>query len=98
MTHRYMMATKAVHKLGDISRKTPDLCRIAREDGDDWIGSWVDGYGFVEVRFPKATTRDLTAEEVARYNGRFLTINGSPWGKLDISTSTPTSAGGRETP
>lgn len=30
----HMMATTATHKLGDISRGTPSLCRVYAEDGD----------------------------------------------------------------
>ena len=26
---KYMMATTAIHKLGDISSDTPDLCRVS---------------------------------------------------------------------
>jgi hypothetical protein len=64
---RYMMATAAYHKLGDISRDRPDLAVIYGEDGDDWIGQWAAGFGFVNVRFPKATTRELTGAEKAHY-------------------------------
>jgi len=41
---KYMMATKAVHKLGDISRDTPDLCIIHGQDEKKsyWtMGNWV---------------------------------------------------------
>lgn len=60
-----MMATKAIHKLGDISRDAPDYC-VVREDAadpDNYIGDWVTGYGFIDVKFPKATTRECTPAE-----------------------------------
>lgn len=69
---RYMMATTAIHTLGDISRDEPDLARIYGEDGDDYIGQWVAGYGYVNVRFPKASTRPLNAKEIAYYRTRVL--------------------------
>ena len=75
---RHMMATKAMHKLGDISRDEPDLCRIYAEDGDDWIGSWVTGFGFFDVHFPKATTRPLTPEEVAHFEKQSIQIASHP--------------------
>jgi hypothetical protein len=50
---RYMMATTAIHQLGDISRDKSDLCYIHGEDGDNFIGRWATGYGFVNVKFPK---------------------------------------------
>lgn len=68
MSQRFMMATKATHQLGDISRDEPSLAYIDRDDGDDWIGQWVTGFGYINVRFPKDTTRELTAEERARFS------------------------------
>lgn len=82
---RYMMATKALHKLGDISRDQPDLCLIRDEDGDDFIGEWVTGFGYIQVRFPKATTRDLTDAERARYDGQELELSGRDWGRIDLA-------------
>lgn len=81
---RYMMATAAHHKLGDISRDEPGLAYIDSEEGDDYIGQWVTGAGYVHVRFPKATTRDLTAEERARFNGRELEMSGRIVGRIEI--------------
>lgn len=60
---KVMWATTAIHKLGDISRDEGDHCHIFGEDGDNYVGNWITGYGFIEVRFPKSTTRDLTPEE-----------------------------------
>ena len=63
-----MMATKAIHNLGDISRDIPDLCYINTEDDDNYIGGWVSGFGFINVKFPKNTTRELTPEEYKKYH------------------------------
>lgn len=68
------MATKAFHNLGDISRDEPDLCAISDEDDENWIGNWVTGLGFVFVKFPKETTRELTEEEFTYWNGRPIQI------------------------
>lgn len=76
-TDCYMMATNAIHKLGDISRDVPSLAIIYGEEGDDLIGEWVTGIGYVNVRFPKATTRELTAEERAEYNGKLIDTAGA---------------------
>ncbi|MBI1975038.1 MAG: hypothetical protein HYS57_01605, partial [Parcubacteria group bacterium] len=78
----YMMATKAIHKLGDISREEPDLCIIHSEDAENYIGNWVTGFGFIDVKFPKGTTRELTNEEKEKWNGRQITIGGSPIGTI----------------
>lgn len=78
MPSKYMMATTAIHQLGDISRDTPDICRIYGEEGADYIGEWVTGFGFIKVRFPKATTRDLTPEEVEHYHGKRYRIGSQP--------------------
>jgi hypothetical protein len=60
---RIMIATTALHQLGDISRDEPDFCIIYSEADDAYIGRWLEGLGFENVRFPKETTRDLTSEE-----------------------------------
>lgn len=75
---KYMMATTAIAKIGDISRDEPDICRIDREEGDDYIGAWVTGFGFFDVRFPKATTRELTDAEFEHYNGKRYQISSQP--------------------
>jgi len=75
---RYMMATKALHKLGDISRETPQLCDVYGQDKKNFIGSWVEGFGFFDVRFPKNTTRELTEEEKKKWDGKIIAINDDP--------------------
>lgn len=68
-----MMATRALSGVPDItqaldiSRDEPDLCIIRREEAGCYRGEWSQGFGFVEVRFPKETTRDLTDAERAHY-------------------------------
>lgn len=69
MNSKYMMGTTAIHGMGDISRAEPDLCVVDHEEGDNYIGNWVCGFGFVSVKFPKATTRDLTPDEIEKYHG-----------------------------
>ena len=77
---KYMMGTTAIHMLGDISRDKEDLCHIDREEGSDYIGSWVTGFGFIEVRFPKISTRDLTPDEIDFFDGRHYRIgSGFPY-------------------
>ena len=75
---RYMMATAAIHQLGDISREKPDLCIIEGEEKGNYIGRWVEGYGFINVKFPKATTRELTDEEKERFDGQQVVIGSNP--------------------
>ena len=84
MKPKYMMATKAIHKMGDISRDKPDLCIINSEDESNYIGNWVTGYGFVEVEFPKETTRELTEEEIKNYNKSFIRLSDNPPIKLKV--------------
>jgi len=64
----YMMATKAKHQLGNLSRDEPDLCYVKEENESNYIGSWVTGFGFFGVEFPKNTTRALTDAEIKKYN------------------------------
>lgn len=83
--NKYMMATTAIHKLGDISSSVPDLCHVKYESETDYYGSWVEGFGFFNVRFPKETTRELTEEEIAKYDKMCLYISGNPIGRIRIT-------------
>lgn len=71
MKCKYMIATDAQHKLGDVSRTDSDLCLVENEDADNYYGQWVTGFGFVNVRFPKKTTRELTTAEAKQYAGTY---------------------------
>jgi len=74
------MATRAHHDFaGDISRTEPSLAVIEDETDTDWIGQWVTGLGFLNVRFPKATTRALTPDEVELYDGRLVEAGNGLW-------------------
>ena len=69
MRDKYMMATRATHKTGDLSRERPSLA-IIYPDGereDHYVGEWAAGIGFINVEFPKDTTRPLNDEERERY-------------------------------
>lgn len=90
---RYVMATAAHHKLGDISRDEPDLAIIDREDGDDYVGQWVTGAGYIEVRFPKATTRELTEAERDRYRGRHYGVHSWAMTRIEFDDDVPPNAG-----
>jgi len=81
---KYMMATKAIHIMGDISRDEEDLCVITEEDEENYIGNWVFGFGFIHVKFPKATTRELTQEEIDEYNKGYVQINNQVPIKLNV--------------
>lgn len=60
------IGTTALHKVGDISRDEPDYFVLNKEDNETdeyYIGSWVTGFGFINVKFPKETSRPVTDEE-----------------------------------
>jgi hypothetical protein len=88
----YMMATRAMHKLGDISRDDPDLCIVDGEDGDDYIGVWVTGAGYIDVRFPKATTRELTEAERDHYRGRYFGVHDWAMSRIEFDDNKPKGA------
>jgi len=82
-----MMATKADHEFaGDISRDEPDLCCVGAETDHFYIGNWVEGLGFVDVVFPKETTRELTDAEKEHYNGKHIGIPGSWAYQIKVQT------------
>ena len=74
---RHMMATTAIHKIGDISRDKPDLCGVYDEDDENYIGRWTTGFMLDRVKFPKSTTRELTEEEHEKYNGMRISLGSS---------------------
>ena len=78
------MATKAIHKLGDISRGEADLCHVYDQDDYNFYGTWITGFGFFDVKFPKETTRELTDKEVEYYSTKSIRINNQPAMKLNI--------------
>ncbi len=76
--NKYMMATTAIHQLGDISREDDDLCCITSEDDKNYYGMWITGFGFFDVKFPKETTRELTEEEIQKFNKMSVKISNQP--------------------
>lgn len=79
MVGKYMMATRASGdprnpRAMDLSRNKPDLMRVDGEDGAYWVGHWVEGFGFVDVYFPKATARPCTPAEKTEIMGYSLSI------------------------
>jgi hypothetical protein len=81
---RYMMATTAIHRMGDLSSESPMLCRVNSEDDQNYFGSWVEGFGFSDIKFPKATTRNPTPEEREKYNGWVVGVNDTPHYRISI--------------
>jgi len=80
-----LMGTKAYHQLGDISRDKEDLFYASHETDNYYIGSWVTGFGFFNVCFPKEISRKLTPEEVEEYNKTYIQIASQPPWKLNVS-------------
>lgn len=72
-TDKIRVGTVAYHQLGDIGRDD-DFFVYHDETADDYIGNWLTGLGFVNVRFPKATTRELTADERAALEASSVVI------------------------
>lgn len=80
MPNRYMLATVAMCRLhgDDISRDEFDLCSVWGETKHFYIGLWVTDRNFKEVWFPKSTTRELTPEEVSKYEKLIVGIPEQP--------------------
>ena len=87
------MATIASHQMGDLTRRPADICTVFKKTKDNYIGNWVTGFGFVEVKFPIGSTRNLTKKEIAKYDGMpmsmgdqvsFLNISGKSFRKSII--------------
>ena len=64
----YMMANKAYHFLGETTHDGGwDVCIIFKELKDFYVGNYVFGYGFIDVKFPKQFVRDLTNQEKDKF-------------------------------
>jgi hypothetical protein len=74
MSARVLMGTEAQHHLGDISRDKPDYFYADQEDNENYYGAWVTGLGFVNVRFPKATSRPMTDSEAQWFAAQTVVI------------------------
>jgi len=84
--NKYMMATKAIHQTGDISSDIPDLCFVRSDDGENYyIGEWIFGIGFLDVKFPKNTTRELNDNEIEEYHGTPYFIGSNFAGIINIT-------------
>jgi len=68
----------ALHLLGDISREEDDYIRIHKETETHYIGSFEEGFGFINVEFKKEDCRLLNEEERKELNGKWYSINGNP--------------------
>lgn len=79
---RYMIGTTATHVMGDLSRsgETIDsMCLLRRYDpgAHEYIGEWETGFGFIDVRFPADTVRELTENELGELDQKVFAINDS---------------------
>ena len=82
---KYLMGTKAFHLLGPIgSDEFVDIFRAYAETPKYWVGAWVTGFGFVDVLFPKDTSRELTDKEKEKYGKSSYQIGSQPSFKLKI--------------
>ena len=72
---KYMIATKAFHQLEELSRKERGICIINNKDDKNYIGMLVTGFGFFNIKFPKSFIRELTPEEVNKYNSTYVQLN-----------------------
>ena len=59
----------AIHKLGDIGREEDDFIRVHREEGENFIGAFEEGFGFIDVKFRKENCRPINEDEYNRLNG-----------------------------
>jgi hypothetical protein len=85
----HMMATTAIHKLGDLSSDEPDLCTVTEEDEDNYYGMWCTGMGYFNVRFPKETTRFLTATEIIEWEKMVISHSNGLQHQIKIMGYTP---------
>jgi len=74
----------AIHKLGDIGREIDDYIQIHSETDEYYIGNFVEGYGFIDVKYHKSDCRNLTQDEINKMNKKCYSINGNIIGKYRL--------------
>lgn len=75
--HLIYISTEAQHLMGDISRDNPDTFTAVGETNTAYYGQWIEGYGYINVMFPKTSVRKATEEEKQKYcTGVFACSNG----------------------
>lgn len=84
--YTYMMSRACVYPLSSKLNlfDTHCLCCIDGETEDFYIGNWVTGFGFVNVRFPKQYTRKLYWYEKYRYSNCYIAMGNSYMYRLNI--------------
>lgn len=76
---RYMIlkgGSPAIHILGDIGRDADDFIIVKSETEDHFIGNFVEGFGFMDVRFRKDDCRPLTPGEIEKLNNSQIQLGG----------------------
>ena len=78
---KYMMLKKngeAWHCCGNLSRDELDWepIFVYAEEGDYWVGNYMEGLGFCDVRFLKTDCRDMTEAEIKHHDVCEMIITG----------------------
>jgi hypothetical protein len=63
----FILATKANHQLGDISRRNGDIAIVSQKDDQHYCGQWANGFGFFNVKFPIETSKVISKEEAEKF-------------------------------
>ena len=79
---KYMTAGTSYFPNGKFFSQKPDLCVVWGIKGDEYIGQYVYGTGFINIRFLRETTRNLNKAERKEHNGRKLCLSGVIIGKI----------------
>lgn len=76
----------AFHMMGNIGRDILDVeyIYVNTESDDYYMGSFIEGLGFINVIFRKEDVRPLTKGEIDEQNKKILTINGGYAGSFNL--------------
>ncbi len=66
---KYIMASEYYHiSMGHEKYDEYELAHVYNEDDENYYGSYVEGIGAFDVRFPKKSCRPLTDDEIKQYS------------------------------
>jgi hypothetical protein len=66
----------AIHKLGNIGRSNDNYIVIHSEIDSHFIGNFVTGFGFIDVKFKKEDVRQCTNDEKEKALSKRIELGG----------------------
>ena len=64
----------AIHTLGNLKREEDSHVFVVEDDESHFKGNFLDGYGFIDIKFNKEDVRELSDSEYSEYIYKIISI------------------------